>query len=54
MQIVNKHSPIRRHWVNGQENPWFSPELADTMSISWLGPRQEKQALLVCFQAAKK
>uniref|UniRef100_A0A3P9K1B3 Reverse transcriptase domain-containing protein n=1 Tax=Oryzias latipes TaxID=8090 RepID=A0A3P9K1B3_ORYLA len=43
MQIVNKHAPLRRHRVKGRENPWFSPELADTMherNMAWACARK--------------
>uniref|UniRef100_A0A3B3HBJ0 ribonuclease H n=1 Tax=Oryzias latipes TaxID=8090 RepID=A0A3B3HBJ0_ORYLA len=41
--IVNKHAPIRRFRVKGRENPWFTPELSDTIhmrNLAWARARK--------------
>lgn len=40
--IVNKHAPIRKYRVKGRDNPWFSPELSDSIherNLAWAKAR---------------
>ena len=43
MKIVNKHAPIGKFRVKGRDNPWFSPELSDTIhrrNVAWAKARK--------------
>uniref|UniRef100_A0A8C5N2E5 Reverse transcriptase domain-containing protein n=1 Tax=Gouania willdenowi TaxID=441366 RepID=A0A8C5N2E5_GOUWI len=47
MQIINKHAPLKKYRVKGRENPWFSPELADSLherNKAWDKARQSNSA----------
>lgn len=47
LKIVNKHSPMRNFRVKGRENPWFSPELSDTIhkrNLAWAKARKSDSA----------
>lgn len=46
-KIVNKHAPMRKFRVKGRENPWFSPELSDSIhqrNVAWAKARKSDSA----------
>ena len=49
MDIINTHTPLRKHKLKGRDNPWFSEQLYDLIherDLAWATVKKSKTSHL--------